>query len=164
MFDQQIYATRIQAFYDPMISFLPNLGLAAILLFGGREVIDGTLSLGAFTAFYAYLLMLISPMRTLGYMLGAAQRSTASGARIFQILDREPQMTCRRRTRRRCPPAAGRSRCDDVALTFEGAQPAGACIGIDLEVPAGQTVALVGAMGSGKIVARVAAAAPLRRH
>src|SRR2546421_1621017 len=89
VFDQQIYATRIQAFYNPLISFLPNLGLAAILLVGGREVIDGSLPLGAFTALYAYLLMLISPMRTLGYMLGAAQRSTASGARMFQIPDRQ---------------------------------------------------------------------------
>src|SRR5436309_10686441 len=88
VFDQQIYATRIQARFGPMISFLPNLGLAAILLVGGREVIGGSLSLGAFTAFYAYLLMLIAPMRTLGYMLSAAQRSTASGARILQILDR----------------------------------------------------------------------------
>src|SRR2546421_2351508 len=89
VFDQQIRATRIQAFYNPLISFLPNLGLGAILLVGGRQVIDGTLTIGAFTAFYAYLLMLISPMRTLGYMLGAAQRSTASGARIFQIPDRQ---------------------------------------------------------------------------
>ncbi len=93
VFDQQMYATRIQAFYGPMISFLPNLGLAVILLVGGRQVIHGTLTVGQFTAFYAYLLMLISPMRTLGYMLGAAQRATASGARIFQILDRAPRMT-----------------------------------------------------------------------
>src|SRR5437764_6876434 len=93
VFDQQMTATRIQAFFGPMISFLPNLGLAIILLVGGRQVINGTLSLGAFTAFYAYLLMLISPMRTLGYMLGAAQRATASGARIFQVLDRAPNMT-----------------------------------------------------------------------
>jgi len=93
VFDQQMYATRIQARYTPMISFLPNLGLAVILLVGGREVIDGTLSIGAFTAFYAYLLMLISPMRTLGYMLSAAQRATASGARIFQVLDRAPRIT-----------------------------------------------------------------------
>ena len=92
-----------------MISFLPNLGLAAILLVGGREVIDGTLSVGAFTAFYAYLLMLISPMRTLGYMLGAAQRATASGARIFQILDREPRDRLpagRARAARRAPAAS----------------------------------------------------------
>jgi ABC-type multidrug transport system fused ATPase/permease subunit len=148
VFEQQVYATRIQAFYSPMISFLPNLGLAAILLFGGRQVINGSLSVGAFTAFYAYLLMLISPMRTLGYMLGAAQRSTASGARIFQILDREPEIVS--------PPDApplpagsGHVRLEGVGLTFAGTVTP-ALSGIDLDVPAGQTVALVGAMGSGK--------------
>ena len=148
VFDQQIYVTRIQAFYGSLISFLPNLGLAAILLVGGREVIDGTLSIGAFTAFYAYLLMLISPMRTLGYMLGAAQRATASGARIFQILDRVPQIT----TPVGAPPlpdGPGRVTLRDVSLTFDGS-PQPALSGIDLDVSAGQTVALVGAMGSGK--------------
>ena len=148
VFDQQMVATRIQAFFNPLISFLPNLGLAAILLFGGREVINGSLSIGAFTAFYAYLLMLISPMRTLGYMLGAAQRSTASGARIFQILDREPQIVA--------PPDApplpeggGRVQLEHAGLTFEGTTHP-ALNDVNLEVPAGQTVALVGAMGSGK--------------
>jgi ABC-type multidrug transport system fused ATPase/permease subunit len=148
VFEQQVYATRIQAFYNPLISFLPNLGLAAILLFGGREVIDGSLSVGAFTAFYAYLLMLITPMRTLGYMLGAAQRSTASGARIFQILDRQPEIVS--------PPDApplpegsGHVRFEGVGLMFEGGITR-ALSDVDLDVPAGQTVALVGAMGSGK--------------
>jgi ATP-binding cassette subfamily B protein len=148
VFDQQLLATRIQAFYNPLISFLPNLGLAAILLFGGREVIDGSLSLGAFTAFYAYLLILIAPMRTLGYMLGAAQRATASGARIFQILDRAPEIVS--------PPGApplpvgrGHVQLAGAGLTFEGTtRPA--LRDIDLDVPAGQVVALVGAMGSGK--------------
>jgi ABC-type multidrug transport system fused ATPase/permease subunit len=148
VFTQQVYATRIQAFYSPMISFLPNLGLAAILLFGGREVIDGTLSIGAFTAFYAYLLMLISPMRTLGYMLGAAQRSTASGARIFEILDREPRIV----SPENAPPlpdGGGRVTLRGVGLTFEGSNRP-ALHDVSLDVPAGQTVALVGAMGSGK--------------
>jgi ABC-type multidrug transport system fused ATPase/permease subunit len=148
VFDQQLVATRVQALYNPLLSFLPNLGLAAILLVGGREVIDGTLTIGAFTAFYAYLLMLISPMRTLGYMLGASQRATASGARIFQVLDREPGIVS--------PPGApelpegdGHVVLRGAGLTFAGsAQPA--LRGIDLDVPGGQTVALVGAMGSGK--------------
>jgi ATP-binding cassette, subfamily B, bacterial len=148
VFDQQLLATRIQALYNPLISFLPNLGLGAILLFGGRRVIDGSLSLGAFTAFYAYLLMLISPMRTLGYMLGASQRSTASGARIFQVLDREPAIA----SVPDAPPLPdghGRVSLRGASLTFEGATHA-ALSDIDLDVPAGQVVALVGAMGSGK--------------
>ncbi|MGA2927075.1 MAG: ABC transporter ATP-binding protein [Solirubrobacteraceae bacterium] len=148
VFDQQLYATRIQAFYAPMISFLPNLGLAAIVLVGGREVIDGSLTVGQFTAFYAYLLMLISPMRTLGYMLGAAQRATASGARIFQILDRAPRMTVAPDAPA-LPDGPGQVTFERVGLTFEGASRP-ALREIDLELEAGRTVAVVGAMGSGK--------------
>src|SRR5205807_8073992 len=136
-----------QARFTPLISFLPNLGLAVILLVGGRDVIDGTLSIGNFTAFYAYLLMLISPMRTLGYMLSAAQRATASGARIFQILDREPRMTVAPDAPP-LPEGNGRVVFRDAGLTFDGV-PRPALQGVDLEIEAGETVALVGAMGSG---------------
>jgi ATP-binding cassette subfamily B protein len=148
VFDQAIYAVRLQARYTPMISFLPNLGLAAILLVGGREVINGSLTLGAFTAFYAYLLMLISPMRTLGYMLSAAQRATASGARIFQILDREPQIIAPTDAPA-LPAGDGHVQLNGVSLTFEGSTHS-ALREIDLDVPAGRTIALVGATGAGK--------------
>ncbi len=148
VFDQQLLAIRIQALYGPMISFLPNLGLALILLVGGRQVIDGSLTVGQFTAFYAYLLMLISPMRTLGYMLGAAQRATASGARIFQILDRQPAMTVPANAPA-LPPGPGEVVFSRVSLTFEGS-PQPALRDVDLRIEAGRTVALVGAMGSGK--------------
>jgi ABC-type multidrug transport system fused ATPase/permease subunit len=148
VFDQAMYSTRLQAFYAPFIGFLPSLGLAAILFVGGREVIAGTITLGTFTAFYGYLLMLIGPMRTLGFMLGSAQRATAAGARIFELLDRAPAIVA--------PPGApplpagnGRVELRGVSLTFEGAtQPA--LRGIDLSVEAGTTVALVGGTGSGK--------------
>jgi len=148
VFDQEIYATRIQAKFGPLLSFLPNLGLALILLVGGRQVIDGTLTLGQFTAFYAYLLMLISPMRTLGYMLGSAQRATASGARIFQVLDRAPRMT----SPEGAPPmpeGRGRVTLSGASLTFDGSTHP-ALSDIDLEIEPGTTVAIVGAMGSGK--------------
>jgi ATP-binding cassette subfamily B protein len=148
VFDQQMRATKIQAKYTPLISFLPNIGLAVILLVGGREVINGSLSIGNFTAFYAYLLMLISPMRTLGYMLSAAQRATASGARIFQVLDRAPRMTVPAGAPG-LPQGRGKVSLTDAALTFDGA-PRPALHDIDLEFEAGETVALVGAMGSGK--------------
>jgi ATP-binding cassette, subfamily B, bacterial len=150
VFDQQILAIRIQALFGPLISFLPNLGLAAILLVGGREVIHGSLTVGQFTAFYAYLLMLISPMRTLGYMLSAAQRATASGNRIFQILDRTPEITTPPRASE-LPAGPGRVSLSGVGLTFEGS-PRAALHDVDLEIPGGRTIALVGAMGSGKSV------------
>ncbi|MGI8411224.1 MAG: ABC transporter ATP-binding protein [Solirubrobacteraceae bacterium] len=148
VFDQSIHATRIQARYTPMIAFLPNLGLAAILLVGGADVIHGTLTLGQFTAFYAYLLMLIVPMRTLGIMLSAAQRSTASGARIFQILDRAPRLSAPEGAPP-LPAEHGRVSLSGVTLTFEGA-PGPALHDVDLEIEPGRTVALVGAMGAGK--------------
>jgi ATP-binding cassette, subfamily B, bacterial len=148
VFDQSMLATHLRAFYNPFIGFLPSVGLAVVLLIGGRQVIDGDLTLGDFTAFYTYVLMLIGPMRGLGIALGMAQRATASGARLFEILDRPPGLTS--------PPGApplpdGRGRVElrDVTFRFETA-PAPALRDIDLEVEAGTTVALVGATGSGK--------------
>jgi ATP-binding cassette subfamily B protein len=148
VFDQAVYATRLEARYTPMISFLPNLGLAAILLLGGREVINGSLSVGDFTAFYAYLLLLITPMQTLGYLLSATQRATASGARIFEILDRAPRITTPEGAPD-LPPGDGRVELIHAGLTFEGATHA-ALSDANLVVEPGTTVALVGATGSGK--------------
>jgi ABC-type multidrug transport system fused ATPase/permease subunit len=148
VFDQSMIATRQRAFYNPFIGFLPNLGLAVILLVGGRQVINGSLTLGDFTAFYAYLLMLIAPMRQLGIALGLAQRATASGARVFELLDREPRIV----TPNGAPPLpAGRGRVElrGVRFAYEGST-APALRDIDLVVEAGTTVALVGATGSGK--------------
>src|SRR4051794_14606624 len=92
VFSKSMFTTRLQAFYNPFLAFLPNLGLAVILLIGGRQVVHGTLTLGDFTAFYTYLLMLIGPMRMLGIALGLAQRATASGARLLEILDTDPRI------------------------------------------------------------------------
>ncbi|HWF25681.1 MAG TPA: ABC transporter ATP-binding protein [Solirubrobacteraceae bacterium] len=148
VFDQAVYATRLEARYTPMISFLPNLGLAAILLVGGREVINGSLNVGDFTAFYAYLLLLITPMQTLGYLLSATQRATASGARIFEILDRAPRITTPDGAPD-LPPGDGRVELIHAGLTFEGATHP-ALIDANLVVEPGTTVALAGTTGSGK--------------
>jgi ABC-type multidrug transport system fused ATPase/permease subunit len=93
VFGQAMVATRLEARFNPLIGFLPQLGLAAVLLIGGVAVIHGHLKLGQFTSFVLYLNMLIGPMRSLGVTLGLAQRATASGARIFQVLDRQPRIT-----------------------------------------------------------------------
>jgi ATP-binding cassette subfamily B protein len=165
VFDQSIYSTRLQAFFSPLIGLLPQLGIALVLLVGGREVIANDLSLGDFTAFYAYMVMLAGPMRMLGVTMGMAQRAVASGNRLFEILDREPEIE----SAPGAPPlpaGGGRVRMSGVALRYErprakeggalGAGEDGAVIGptaltdVDLEVEAGRTVALVGPSGSGK--------------
>ena len=147
VFDQNMLATRLRAFYNPFIGFLPNIGLAIILLVGGRQVVRGSLSLGDFTAFYSYLLMLIGPMRQLGVALGLSQRATASGARLFEVLDTEPQIVDAPDARP-LPPGRGRVELDDVSFAYHDGPPT--LSGIDLVVEAGTTVALVGATGSGK--------------
>jgi ABC-type multidrug transport system fused ATPase/permease subunit len=148
VFDQAMVTTRLQAFYNPFIGFLPQAGLAAILFYGGRQVIDGRLTIGEFSAFYAYLLMLLSPMRTLGISLGLAQRATAAGARVYQILDREPRVTSAPDAPA-LPPGSGHVELRDVSLRYEGSQRE-ALRDVSLDIPAGTTVALVGATGSGK--------------
>jgi ABC-type multidrug transport system fused ATPase/permease subunit len=148
VFDQSMHATRLRAFYNPFIGFLPNLGLAVILLVGGRQVVNGSLSLGDFTAFYAYLLMLIAPMRQLGIALSLAQRATASGARLFELLDREPRLVAPDDARP-LPEGRGRVELRDVTFGYENAA-SPSLRDVSLTVEAGSTVALVGATGSGK--------------
>jgi ABC-type multidrug transport system fused ATPase/permease subunit len=147
VFDQSIYSTRLQAFFSPLLGLLPQLGIALVLLIGGRQVIAGNLSLGDFTAFYTYVAMLAAPMRMLGMALGMAQRAIASGNRLFEILDREPQIES--------PPGAeplpaggGRVEMRGVSLRYGKATEA--LSEIDLAIEAGRTVALVGPSGSGK--------------
>src|SRR4051812_46195 len=147
VFDQSIYTTRVQAFFSPLIGLLPQIGVALVLLVGGREVIDGSLSLGAFVAFYTYVGMLAGPMRSLGMALGMAQRAVASGNRMFEILDREPAIQSRPDAPR-LPAGDGRVELRGVTLRYGDASPA--LSGIDLEVETGRTVALVGPSGSGK--------------
>jgi ATP-binding cassette subfamily B protein len=148
VFDQAMVSTRLQAFYNPLIGFLPQLGLAVVLVIGGRRVVHGSLSIGDFTAFYAYLLRLLSPMRTLGMSLGMAQRATAAGARLFEILDRAPRITAPAGAPA-LPDGSGAVRFDHVTVRYEGAS-VPALRDVSLDVPAGRTVALVGATGSGK--------------
>ena len=147
VFDQAMFSNRLGAFYQPFIGFLPNLGLAAILVLGGRRVISGDLTAGDFAAFYTYLLMLISPMRSLGVSLSFAQRATASGRRLFELIDREPRLQSAPDAQP-MPEGNGRVELRGVSFAYEDGPPI--LDHIDLEVNGGTTVALVGGTGSGK--------------
>jgi ABC-type multidrug transport system fused ATPase/permease subunit len=147
VFDQSIYATRLQSVFSPLIGLLPEIGIALVLLIGGREVIDGNLSLGAFVAFFTYVRMLASPMRMLGAAMGMAQRAVASGNRMFEILDRQPAIQSPAGAPA-LPVGGGEVELRAVTLRYDGASPA--LTDVDLKVEAGRTVALVGPSGAGK--------------
>jgi ATP-binding cassette subfamily B protein len=147
VFDQSMVSTRLRAFYNPLIGFLPQVSLAAILLVGGREASTGALTVGEFVAFFFYVTLLAGPTRMLGIALGMAQRAIASGARMFEVLDREPRLTAPSGAPS-LPPGAGRVELRAVSFAHEGGREV--LRDIDLEVPAGSTVALVGGTGAGK--------------
>ena len=150
VFEQSMVATRLRAFYNPFIAFLPQIGLAALLLVGGRAVVSGRLSLAEFTMFYGYLLMLMGPIRTLGWTLGLAQRASASGARLFELLDRAPRITVAPDA---VPLPAGHGRVElrDVTLVYGDEPGAGPALrDVSLTVEPGTTLAVVGGTGSGK--------------
>lgn len=147
VFDQNVYSTRLRAFYSPLMGFLPSIGLAVVLFVGGRQVIDGSLSLGEFAAFYTYVVLLTGPMRMLGVSLGMAQRAVASGNRMFEILDREP-LVASAPGAPALPDGPGQVELHDVTLRYTNGEPA--LRSATLAVEAGTTVALVGPTGSGK--------------
>jgi ATP-binding cassette subfamily B protein len=147
VFRQTVRANRQRALYVPLISFVPMLAQAAVLLWGAQMVQDGSLSAGRFVAFNLYLAMLVMPLRSLGMWIGQAQRATASGERIFQIMD-EPDEVADRPGAVALPPGPGEVRFDQVSFEYRPERPV--LRGVDLDVMPGTTVALIGHTGAGK--------------
>jgi ABC-type multidrug transport system fused ATPase/permease subunit len=147
VFVQSVKANRQRAFYIPMLSFLPLLAQAAILLIGGRMVAHGTLSLDDFVAVNLYVAMLEVPLRSIGMWIGQAQRATASGERIFQVID-EPEDIRDASAATVLAPGPGRITFDDVTFGYDPERPV--LHDISLELEAGKIVALIGHTGSGK--------------
>jgi ABC-type multidrug transport system fused ATPase/permease subunit len=148
-FDTSMEANRLQAFYQSLMGFLPTLGLAVVIILGGLQAIDGTLSLGAFVQFYAYLLALVFPFRMFGMLVGQAQRATASGRRIFEVLDTAPEIAEAPGARPLPAAGGGRVTFEDVHFAHTPGGPP-VLAGVTLDVPAGRTIGLIGPTGSGK--------------
>ena len=147
VFDETVRANRQRALYVPLISWIPLLAQGAVLLVGARMVTSGELSVGSFVAFNLYLGMLVMPLRSLGMWIGQSQRATASGERIFQVMD-EPEEIAEPPVAAELPPGDGELRFEDVRFEYLEGRPV--LDGVTLDVPAGRTIALIGQTGSGK--------------
>jgi ABC-type multidrug transport system fused ATPase/permease subunit len=147
VFDQTIKANRQRALYVPLISWVPLVAQAAVLLVGARMVTSGELTVGGFVAFNLYLGMLVMPLRSLGMWIGQSQRATASGERIFQVID-EPEEVTDRPGAGELPAGGGNIRFENVGFEYLPGHPVLEEVGLD--VPAGRTIALIGHTGSGK--------------
>jgi ABC-type multidrug transport system fused ATPase/permease subunit len=147
VFQQTLRANRQRALYVPFISWVPMLAQAAVLLVGARMVTRGELTVGGFIAFNLYLGMLIMPLRSLGMWIGQAQRATASGERIFQVMD-EPEEIADRPDAIELPEGGGHLRFEGVGFEYMAGRPV--LQDIDLELAPGTTIALIGHTGSGK--------------
>jgi ABC-type multidrug transport system fused ATPase/permease subunit len=147
LFAETIRANRQRATYVPLIAFVPMLAQAAVLLVGARMVVHGSLTPGGFVSFTLYLAMLVMPLRSLGMWVGQAQRATAAGERIFQVLD-EPEDVADRSGARGLPRGSGAIRFENASFAYLPGRPV--LEGVDLELAPGTTVALIGHTGAGK--------------
>ena len=129
------------------MALLFEVGTALILLFGGRGIIRGELSLGDFVAFVGYLGMLAWPIIAVGWVANLFQRGGASMKRLVQILDTEPEIQPPAVPARRAPCAVKSS---SITSPSPMASRAPALADLDFTIPAGRTVAIVGRTGSGK--------------
>lgn len=148
VFTRSIALAKIRAMFTPVLDFLPAVGLVVVLWYGGRQVLAGQLTLGELIAFNVYVTMLIHPLRMTGQLVAQAQRAVAAAERIDEILSTDAAIVDHPRARS-LPPGGGEIRFEDVTFGyFPDAPPI--LSGFNLNLRAGEAVAIVGATGSGK--------------
>ncbi|MFN2607227.1 MAG: ABC transporter ATP-binding protein [Acidimicrobiales bacterium] len=147
LFASRMRAVRIQARYGAALQALPSLGQVAVLALGGWLALHHRLSLGTFLAFSSYLLQLVAPVRMVSALTVVAQGARAGAERVFELLDSTP-VVVERDGATPLPPVTGEIAFDEVRFGYLRSEPV--LDGLTLTVAAGETVALVGAAGSGK--------------
>ena len=145
---ESMAAARVRSRFLPALELLPNIGLIAVLGYGGHQVLNGNLSLGGLLMFNVYIAMLIWPLRMLGMIVAQSQRAAASAERVDEVLATEAAV--------HDPSQPVRLPVGDARgeVVFEGVHFGYVGIpvldGFDLRIAPGESVALVGATGSGK--------------
>ncbi len=148
LMNQQIAVSRVFTFLFPLVFLIANLGQALILLYGGRQIIASTLTLGQWQEFSLYLIYLFLPIAQFGFIITQLGQASASASRIFEILDAKNDVVDKPGATA-LPPVQGRVTFDNVTFRYFNS---GAPVlnNVNFEAEPGQTVALLGATGSGK--------------
>ncbi len=148
LLNQHIKVAKIFSFLFPFIFLIANLGQAAVVYWGGGQILFGTLSLGEWQKFSLYLIYVFFPIGQLGFIIGQMSQASASAQRIFEILNAENEVTDKPGAQP-MPQAQGRVRFADVSFRyFNSTDPV--LREISLQAEPGETVALLGGTGSGK--------------
>ncbi|HET7486599.1 MAG TPA: ABC transporter ATP-binding protein [Acidimicrobiales bacterium] len=147
LYGARIRSSRIEARYAATFQSVPALAQVGVLALGGWLALQGHISIGTFLAFSSYLVQLVSPVRMLAGLLVIGQQARAGAERIFDVLDSNPEVT-EREGAAALPPLAGEVVFDDVSFGYLRSRPV--LSHFSLTVAPGETVALVGASGSGK--------------
>lgn len=146
---KNLVLARVQSIMWPLMFLLVGFSLVITLYFGGLRVIDGRLSIGTLTAFFGYLIMLIWPMIAFGWVINILQQGAASMARLVKILDQDPEIKDTDGTDRSITSIEGEIEFRNVSFHHANAlRPT--LDRIDLKIPQGTTLAIVGYTGSGK--------------
>ncbi|MFH1085686.1 MAG: ABC transporter ATP-binding protein [Chloroflexota bacterium] len=138
---------KVFSLFMPSMNLLSNAGALLILAYGGYAVMDGRLSIGELVASQGYLMMLTGPIQMIGMMVMNARRAMASGERVFDILDTRNEVV-EKPGAIALPPTTGAVTFEDVSFGYDKASPV--LKHINLDVRSGETIALLGATGSGK--------------
>lgn len=144
---QNIETVRLWAFYFPLMSFIAGLGTTLILWYGGRSVINGTMTIGQMLAFNALLMRLVQPVRMLGWLVNMYSQASAAAQRVFEILDTQPDVRDLPGAAP-LPPIQGHVRFEDVSFSYDSHNQV--LTNVNIDASPGQRIALLGATGSGK--------------
>ena len=147
LFGSRLRMIRLTARYNPALSGIPSLGMVGVLALGGWLAIRGEITLGTFLAFSAYLAQMAGPVRTLTNMVTIGQESRASVIRVFDVIDSRPKITDAPDAIE-LPADANGVVFDDVNFGYVEGQPV--LRGLSFRIEPGETVAVIGASGSGK--------------
>ena len=147
VYDDTMKLARQRAVFSPVFELIPSMGMVAVLWLGGIRVIDGALTIGDFVAFTQYLAVLVFPLLITGWFFASLPRSAAAASRVDDLLATAPEVASPK-SPKPLPDGSGEIRFEDVHFSYEDGPEVLA--GVDLVIPGGTSVALVGATGSGK--------------